>query len=103
MRLRKSQFVGIVFTLIILSVVANAYAVYRISDLAQQGAQAHAVNCSYRGYLLRQVADSRAFLAMTPAQREKRFGAIGNIPESTIRRSLQLQEEAAASLSQLKC
>ena len=103
MKLRKSQFAGILFTLIILSIVANAYAVYRISGLAQQGAQAHAVNCAYRSYLVRQVHDSKAFLAMTPAQREARFGSIGNIPVATVLRSLRLQEEAAASLRQLKC
>ena len=103
MRITKTQFAAILFTLIILSITANAYAVYRISGLAQQGAQAHAVNCSYRGYLLRQVADSKAFLAMTPAQRVERFGALGNIPAATIQRSLRLQEAAAASLDQLKC
>jgi hypothetical protein len=99
----KVHFIGLLVGVLMVSVCLDLYALYRVYALAQQGAQSHAVNCAYRANVEHQISDSKAYLAATPAERARQFGALGKIPPSTIERGLHLQEATLASLRGLTC
>lgn len=102
--LTKDQFLGIVVTLLVVALAGVFFSIYRIEQLAAQGAQAHAANCNYKDYLYRQLEDSEHFLSLTPQQRVILYGkSLGNIPRSTILQSIAHEKGALHSLSKLQC
>ena len=60
--------------------------------------------CSFKASAEQGIQDSRSYLAMTPAEREAKYGpALGHIPEDVIRQGLARQTATVRSLSPLRC
>lgn len=70
----------------------------------RRGNQAHVALCAQKQDLDERVAQSRAFLRMTPAQRTKKFGsALASVPSSEIRLGLFNYERTLQSYEALRC
>lgn len=102
--LTKQQFIAVLVTLAVAVLTIQAYLVIQDRNLAEQGAESHAALCANRVSVEGQISDSKKFLALTIAERVKKYGdGVGRIPEATIRIGLERQEEYLKSLDVLHC
>lgn len=72
--------------------------------LVQEGREAHAALCVYKGDLEKRREDNVRFLNMTLDERVAKYGeSLGALPESVIRNSLKSQTDVLDSLKILEC
>lgn len=65
--------------------------------------QARTALCAYKANAEQSVANSRAFLKMTPEQRTAKYGSIGDTPDSVVVRGLAAQQRTVRALGALHC
>lgn len=100
----KFMTIALVIVIIIVSLMIQAFVVYRVLNLVDQGERSHAAVCLYRKSLVQQVHDSKKFLALTVPEREAKYGrALGDIPPSTIKHSQSIQEKIIVALGAAQC
>ena len=94
-------------TLLLVLAIANAfaclYAVWRVNQFAQQGAQAHAAECAYKHDRQQALDSSLKFLKLTPKQRVHKYGSIGNLPTAAVQSGIQAERSILHALSGLHC
>jgi hypothetical protein len=100
--LTKTQFLGVLMSLVITLMCAWVYIGIQTERLTSQGVQTHSALCTLKKDYAQRLEDNQSFLSMTVKQRENKFGpALGHIPESVIHQTvhnLQLNLDALKSL-----
>jgi hypothetical protein len=102
--LSRAQWNSIVALLILAALAAQGLVLYRLGQLARQGSEAHAAECSYKADLRLRYRSGLHFLSLTTAERQSEYGAaLASIPAATIRTSVSNEKAAMDSLGSLRC
>ena len=70
---------------------------------AQQGVETKLAVCALRAYYQSQIEQNIAFLNLTLPERIKRYGAIGDLPDTVIRSGLAKERQIVQALGRLNC
>ncbi len=115
--LTKTQFLGIICSMLMAIFLAQAWQLYKTSDLASkthalavqnqrqivQGATARQALCALRANVLHHRDDSVKFLTLTIDQRVAKYGEIGRTPEAVIIKDIKNQNDTLRALRGLNC
>lgn len=102
--LTKTQFVYVAVVLVVALACINAFLLVRYSQLAADGAQAHAVQCVLKADYRHRLDDNEAFLGMTVKERVAKYGdALGHTPPSLIRQSERALKANLVAMQGLRC
>lgn len=102
--LTKTQFLGILLTVVVLLCTVMTWIVIRQSHNITQGAQSHAALCVLKSDYVQRESDNKAFLRLTVKQRVAKYGpALGHIPPAVITQSLRIEQANVQSLQKLHC
>ena len=89
---------------LVLAISAVALVAVQGRNDARVALRTTAAVCSLRRYYVGQVASSEAYLAMTPAERQRKYGtSLGDIPDVVIREGLVKEEQVVAALRPIQC
>lgn len=104
MGLTKTQFLGLLTSLLAAVLITVVYLVIHTRGLAQEGAQSHKALCVLKADYARRVDDSRIFLKLTVPERVEKYGdGLGHTPPAVIRSSLKGLVSNLKALSDLEC
>ena len=117
--LTKLQFLGVVMMLVFMTSISSTFSVaYSIRENAERirsinantgrlvgiVEQNKAVNCSVKENLTAHVAESEAYLKLSPAERVAKYGqSLGTIPEDFVKTGIASDQLLLAPYKTLKC
>ena len=101
--LRRITVLYVVIFLLIGSWATTLFQIYQIQHIATRNTTAVRALCIFRQDLVSRRDQNLKFLSMTKEERVKKYGDLGNIPDSVIKNSLRGQNQTIASLDSLRC
>jgi len=101
--LRRITVLYVVIFLLIASWGTTLYQIYQIQHIATRNTTAVRALCIFRQDLINRRNQNEKFLSLTKAERVRKYGDLGNIPDSVIMNSLRGQNQTIASLDSLRC
>jgi len=101
--LRRITVLYVVIFLLIASWASTLFQIYQIQHIATRNSTALSALCIFRQDLVNRRDQNVKFLSMTKEQRVKKYGDLGNIPDSVIKNSLNGQNQTISSLDALRC
>lgn len=97
LRMTKDQFQVVAAMAVMAIVLTQAFILYENNNLAKEGAQSHNALCVYKNNLIKQEAQTQAYLDSDTD------GKIFGFPRDTWEKALADQKQVIASLHDLTC